>query len=189
MPLPEGVVKILEENVLLLKTVMQLMLKENVELSREMLARCSEVKTQLDEAFVSESEEMRGVVNTIWSFGPRHTGPNVLFNSMRDYPRPSIWDILSDRQCLQQLRDYDNSIISGFQLATLSGPLCEEPMHRVGIMVSEWALAGEENRDVSDMYSPFSGQLISAMEGCRRSMLAQPTRLVAIMCNYDIRVS
>ena len=180
MPLPEGVVKILEENVSLLKTVM---LKENIELSRGML-QCGEVKTQLDEAFVSESEEMRGVVNTIWSSGPCHTGPNVLFNSMRDYPRPSIWDILSDRQ---QLRDYDNS---GFQLATLSGPLCEEPMHGVGIMVSEWALAGEENRDVSDVYGPFSGQLISAMkEGCRQSMLAQPTRLMAIMCNYDIRVS
>ena len=95
---------------------------------------------------------MRGVVNTIWSSGLCHTGPNVLFNSMRDYPL--IWDILSDRQCLQQLRDYDNSIVSGFQLATLSGPLCKEPcMHRVGIMVSEWALAGEENRDVSDVYA------------------------------------
>jgi len=34
--------------------------------------------------------------------------------------------------------DYDNSIISGFQLATLAGPLCEEPLMGVCFVIENW---------------------------------------------------
>lgn len=36
------------------------------------------------------------------------------------------------------LRDFDNSIVSGFQLATLSGPMCEEPLMGVCFSVERW---------------------------------------------------
>ena len=35
-------------------------------------------------------------------------------------------------------RDCDNSIISGFQLATLAGPLCEEPLLGVCFVIENW---------------------------------------------------
>ena len=35
-------------------------------------------------------------------------------------------------------RDYDNSIVSGFQLATLAGPLCEEPLMGVCFVIEKW---------------------------------------------------
>lgn len=35
-------------------------------------------------------------------------------------------------------RDYDNSIVSGFQLATLAGPLCEEPLMGVCFVIENW---------------------------------------------------
>lgn len=35
-------------------------------------------------------------------------------------------------------REYDNSIVSGFQLATLAGPLCEEPLMGVCFVVENW---------------------------------------------------
>lgn len=38
------------------------------------------------------------------------------------------------------LRDFDNSVISGFQLATLSGPMCEEPLMGVCFSVERWDL-------------------------------------------------
>ena len=34
--------------------------------------------------------------------------------------------------------DYDNSIVSGFQLATLAGPLCEEPLMGVCFVIENW---------------------------------------------------
>uniref|UniRef100_A0A4W6CXU4 Elongation factor-like 1 n=1 Tax=Lates calcarifer TaxID=8187 RepID=A0A4W6CXU4_LATCA len=36
------------------------------------------------------------------------------------------------------LRDFDNSIVSGFQLATLSGPMCEEPLMGVCFSIERW---------------------------------------------------
>ena len=69
-------------------------------------------------------------------------GPNLLLNSVEGYHRSSVW------QCLergggaeageQTVRDYDNSIVSGFQLATLAGPLCEEPLMGVCFSLETW---------------------------------------------------
>ena len=36
--------------------------------------------------------------------------------------------IVSQEEKFRLLRELDHSIISGFQLATLAGPLCDEPM-------------------------------------------------------------
>ena len=40
---------------------------------------------------------------------------------------------------------FDNSVVSGFQLATLAGPLCEEPMMGVGIVIEEWSMRKHES--------------------------------------------
>lgn len=73
------------------------------------------------------------------------SGPNILLNSIKDYSRASIWQCLESRQGsdptrtqLPPLRDFDNSIVSGFQLATLSGPMCEEPLMGVCFSVERW---------------------------------------------------
>lgn len=72
-------------------------------------------------------------------------GPNILLNSVEGYQRPSVWNCLarSDRgnEAAAQVSvvwDFDNSIISGFQLATLSGPMCEEPLMGVCFSVERW---------------------------------------------------
>lgn len=64
---------------------------------------------------------------------------------MECYHRPSIWQCLvrTDAAVVTEaqarcLRDFDNSIISGFQLATLSGPMCEEPVMGVCFSVERW---------------------------------------------------
>lgn len=41
------------------------------------------------------------------------------------------------------LRDFDNSIVSGFQLATLSGPMCEEPLMGVCLSVERWHIQSQ----------------------------------------------
>ncbi len=49
-----------------------------------------------------------------------------------------------------ELWENDNSIVNGFQLATLSGPICEEPMMGVCFVVEEWRnLAESRNIAIS----------------------------------------
>jgi ribosome assembly protein 1 len=69
-----------------------------------------------------------------------------------------------------------NPIAAGFQLATVSGPLCDEPMWGVALRV-EATLCGTDQRE--EQFGPFSGQLISATrEACRAALLAAGARLV-----------
>lgn len=69
-------------------------------------------------------------------------GPNILLNSVEGYQRPSVWQCLSMANAAPAgvVRDFDNSIVSGFQLATLSGPMCEEPLMGVCFSVEKWEI-------------------------------------------------
>lgn len=65
---------------------------------------------------------------------------------MEGYQRPSVWQVLAragtegGEGAAQAgvLREFDNSIVSGFQLAALSGPMCEEPLMGVCFSVERW---------------------------------------------------
>lgn len=64
---------------------------------------------------------------------------------MEGYQRPSVWQCLDRGDRASEagaqaavIRDLDNSIISGFQLASLSGPMCEEPLMGVCFSVERW---------------------------------------------------
>jgi ribosome assembly protein 1 len=186
--------------------------KEGVELSKDTLQELEDFRAKLDSAFTHSGLNWEGVVEHIWCFGPRQTGPNLLINAVHGYNRSALWPALKSSSD-QPLREYDNSIVSGFQLATLAGPLCEEPMHGVCFLLKGW----QDHRDQSNLsdqthnpdtpdhpvpqdesastnrsltrsaYGPFSGQLISAMkEGCRQSFLAQPARLMMAMYSSNI---
>lgn len=73
-------------------------------------------------------------------------GPNILLNSVEGYQRPSVWQVLARAETeagevaaqAGVLREFDNSIVSGFQLAALSGPMCEEPLMGVCLSVERW---------------------------------------------------
>ena len=41
---------------------------------------------------------------------------------------------------------YYNSMINGFQMATLSGPLCEEPMMGVCFVLKKWEISEDAQR-------------------------------------------
>lgn len=44
--------------------------------------------------------------------------------------------------------DFENSFLNGFQLSTLAGPLCEEPMHGVCFVVEEWSLSDADTSGI-----------------------------------------
>lgn len=52
-----------------------------------------------------------------------------------DYTR-SVWNPKDN----DLLTKYENSFVNGFQIATLAGPLCEEPMMGVCFVVEDWTI-------------------------------------------------
>ncbi|XP_061591594.1 elongation factor-like GTPase 1 isoform X2 [Cololabis saira] len=224
-PLPPEVTCLLEGSADVIRTLEQLnaSLKEgkNMDMSCRSLDAIAGLKARLESLF--QGRKWRNTVERIWAFGPRRYGPNILLNSIKDYKRPSIWQCLSwgskadeDGAPGAALRDLDSSIISGFQLATLSGPVCEEPLMGVCFSLESWDIESSAPRQHQDYlpedlktqesvadsrvegtskdvatgpgcYGPASGQLIAAMkEACRHAFQAQPQRLMAAMYTCEI---
>ncbi|XP_046897726.1 elongation factor-like GTPase 1 [Hypomesus transpacificus] len=143
-PLPEEVTRLLESSTELIRTLEQVNLSVRegrlMDVSPRTLEAIVGLKTSLESLL--PGRKWKNAVEHIWAFGPRRYGPNLLLNSVEGYHRSSVW------QCLerggraeageQTVRDYDNSIVSGFQLATLAGPLCEEPLMGVCFSLETW---------------------------------------------------
>ncbi|XP_067105576.1 elongation factor-like GTPase 1 [Osmerus mordax] len=143
-PLPEEVTRLLESSAELIRTLEQVNLSVRegrlMDVSPRTLEAIVGLKASLERLL--PGRKWKNAVEHIWAFGPRRYGPNILLNSVEGYHRSSVW------QCLerggraeageQTVRDYDNSIVSGFQLATLAGPLCEEPLMGVCFSLETW---------------------------------------------------
>ena len=146
-PLPSQVTALLEKNTNILKSLNLLnsgAAKEEIKLNQKTLEALRDLKANLQSAFSADQPNTEfsweRAVDLIWSFGPRNSGPNVLLNGIDGYERVSVWSTALEQgsHARPSLRDYDNSIVSGFQLASLSGPLCEEPMMGVGFILRRW---------------------------------------------------
>ncbi|XP_039515835.1 elongation factor-like GTPase 1 [Pimephales promelas] len=145
IPLPEEVTRLLEDNVELIRTIEQFSLfaweGKTLEINQKILENIQDFKVKLESTL--QGHKWRGAVEHIWAFGPRRCGPNILLNRIEGYRRPSVWQCLGREKEIEKaetnaFRDFDNSIVSGFQLATLSGPMCEEPLMGVCFSVESW---------------------------------------------------
>ncbi|KAH7683060.1 Protein-synthesizing GTPase protein [Dioscorea alata] len=76
-----------------------------------------------------------------------------------------------------------SSIVSGFQLATAAGPLCDEPMWGLAFFVEPYIFPdNSESSHLPDQYGIFSGQVMTAVkEACRVAVLQNKPRLVEAM--------
>uniref|UniRef100_A0A8C4Z1M8 Elongation factor like GTPase 1 n=1 Tax=Gadus morhua TaxID=8049 RepID=A0A8C4Z1M8_GADMO len=215
LPLPTEVTCLLEASSELVRTLEQvnMSLREgrSLTVSPRTLEDIAHLKARL--AALLQGHKWKNAVEHIWAFGPRRYGPNILLNSVEGYQRPSVWQCLDPAEkgaepCAAALRDLDNSIVSGFQLATLSGPMCEEPLMGVCFSVERWdlqqtraaaAATPEEEAGPGQVtrhwagagsagcYGPVSGQLIAVMkEACRHAFQARPQRLMAAMYTCEI---
>ncbi|XP_047218843.1 elongation factor-like GTPase 1 isoform X3 [Girardinichthys multiradiatus] len=147
IPLPQEVTVLLEKSSELIRTLelINLSLREGktMDINLRTLEAIAELKDHLQNFL--QGRKWRNAVEQIWAFGPRRYGTNILLNSIKDYNRPSVWQCLEwrhsndpARAAAFSLRDFDNSIVSGFQLATLSGPMCEEALMGVCFSVEKW---------------------------------------------------
>ena len=203
VPLPEEVTVLLEKNVAVIRTMRQqraaqdplessmadLQLEES--LSSSMRNKVAQLRKEIDQAL--KNAGWSDTADKILSFGPRRCGPNVLMNKTSQ-TLPNVWSGPSSSDA--DWSSHLSSLINGFQLAALAGPLCEEPLMGVCFVVEDLSVVdspnfGEgESNPQQQPYGPLSGQIMSAVkEGCRRAFQSQPQRLMAAMYSCAIQVS
>lgn len=86
------------------------------------------------------------------------------------------------------LLDLDFHIQTGFQLSTLAGPLCAEPVQGVCYIVENVEV--HEIEDARSKLGLIQGQVISAMkEACKQGFLDWSPRLFLAMYTCDIQAS
>ncbi|WAQ98372.1 LOW QUALITY PROTEIN: EFL1-like protein [Mya arenaria] len=157
LPLPPEVTDYLDENQLLIKTLDQYVsskisdrhkadIQVGSKLKQSTKEAMKEFKEKLEKLFTEAGKQWKDFVEHIWAFGPKRVGPNILVNRVEEYDRLSIWDCLSNEKQKGKVfvRDYEYSVMSGFQLATLTGPLCDEPMRGVCFVMEKWEVAGNQ---------------------------------------------
>ncbi|XP_023246498.1 elongation factor-like GTPase 1 [Copidosoma floridanum] len=204
-PLPDVVTKTLEKNTELIKELDKRLNnlgkeKESMEsldiaklsldspaLLGKMHKNVETFKTKLLTAF-KESGWNDDILNKIWCFGPRKCGPNIFVNEST-FVRKPFWE--------QQLKSMDprdsfyNSLINGFQLATLSGPLCDEPMTGVCFVLKKWEIVEDTQSESGTMsQNQRGGQLMSAFnQACKNVFNSRRPRIVTPMYHCSVLVN
>jgi len=146
--LPAEVTACLERNAELLKVVNRVSSEATVEdrrtvagsLTSETREDIRNLYNELNTLFEESGKTWRKTTDKIWAVGPKGSFTNLLLNNVTDYKRSNVWFALLDNESESDLtvREYDNSIVSGFHLATQAGPMCEEPITGVAFFVNEW---------------------------------------------------
>ncbi|KAI9328378.1 hypothetical protein BDR26DRAFT_874189 [Obelidium mucronatum] len=187
VPLPKNVLNFLEANSRRLKA----------------LTEADQLEAQFEEAKLNgdlvDKELWEGIGSRFVDnfFGPREVGPNLLIsatetttgNAWKDSSTSNSEDS-SDNQNkplrMPTAKDYEGSITIGFQLAMLTGPLCNEPMMGVAIFLEsfELNLDGADNRQIGLL----PGQIMASMrESCRQAFLKWSPRLALAMYSCDLQ--
>lgn len=148
IPLPKGITDLLESNHEFLKSATHV-----TDLSERTKIRLAELRATLRTTLNECTEHSKlfrrdDFIERIWGFGPKKCGTNLLIN-LTDFKHQNAWNAFdgvakstkqNDDDERDPRSDLENSIINGYQLATLSGPLCEEPMHGVCFFVEEFEI-------------------------------------------------
>nr|POE68497.1 elongation factor-like gtpase 1 [Quercus suber] len=158
------------------------------------------------------------LLKKIWALGPRQIGPNILFTP--DFKRKGVDSFVlihgsshvSQRlgfvddsidgdkaaetsseatQALSMEAEHlESSVVTGFQLATAAGPLCDEPMWGLAFVVEAYIspFIGQANesetshQQQAEQYGIFTGQVITAVkDACKAIVLQKKSRLVEAM--------
>ena len=183
IPLPEEITTLLEKNGDILKALD----KQKGLLTSSTLADVEQLKEELFKLIKNCDILSDDASGKIWSLGPKQHGPNMLLN-LTDYKSKEIWPGSQlARDGSDKRSELESSLIQGFQLATASGPLCEEPMMGLAFVVDNWEVL--EDSEAEDGWGPLSGQIVSMVkECCREAFLRAPVRLMTAMYTCDISV-
>ncbi|KAJ7202772.1 P-loop containing nucleoside triphosphate hydrolase protein [Mycena pura] len=146
--------------------------------------------------------EWADIAERIWAFGPQNAGGCILVDSRKAgtgntslkhrLEKTRDRTLNEDGETEKVIRDFDNDIETGFQLASFQGPLCNEPvegmayfLETVEIDRENLAKEIEQNRVAQVAGSVLSG----VREACRNGLLDWSPRLMLAMYSCDIQAS
>ena len=107
----------------------------------------------------------------IWAFGPDGEGPNVIVDST---------------QGCQFMNEIKEHMISGFEIVTKSGVLCEEPMRGVRFNVTDTYLHNDSIHRGGGQLTPATRKVLYAVELMAKPSLQEPIFLVEITAPQDV---
>ncbi|KAG9134943.1 hypothetical protein Leryth_001247 [Lithospermum erythrorhizon] len=175
---------------------------------------CSSGNAEMDNDRMEKCKKKWGeILKRIWALGPRQVGPNILLTPdrkirntdgsvvIRGFPYVSEKlgfidksdlnetadpSSITDEALLLEAESLETSVLSGFQLATAAGPLCDEPMWGLAFVVEAYIspLISQPNDSdnsiqQSEQYGIFTGQVMTAVkDACRAVVLQRSPRLV-----------
>ncbi|KAG0100019.1 Cytoplasmic GTPase/eEF2-like protein (ribosomal biogenesis), partial [Podila epicladia] len=191
VPIPEELKKYLIEHAEQIQTYVEttLGLKDLTAFDEQAKIK-TKVAQDLATLFSKAGEDWKSKDKDILAFGPRRIGPNLLINNLGvDFQRRN-----SNEDSSLTIQDLAESVQTGFQIATNSGPLCGEPMQGMAFFVQEVEILEDvHNNDSSEGRSKMavsSGQLITTMrDACRLGFLEWSPRLMLAMYSCDIQTT
>ena len=107
----------------------------------------------------------------IWSFGPDGEGPNVIVDST------------SGCQFMNEIKEH---MVSGFEIVTKSGVLCEEPMRGIRFNVVDTVLHNDSIHRGGGQLTPTTRRVLYASELLAKPTLQEPMFMVEITCPQDV---
>ncbi|KAH9903654.1 P-loop containing nucleoside triphosphate hydrolase protein [Xylariomycetidae sp. FL2044] len=158
-----------------------------------------ELKKQLQTALESGKgrEGWKGIIDKIAAFGPRRTGPNLLVDATKDglflkvfTAEKSENDSPKADEALQAAHLCDK-VTYAFQLATNQGPLCNEPVQGIAVIVEDISvIQTEEEASARDRLGRLTGEVIKTVQHCiRQGFLDWSPRLMLAMYSCEIQAS
>ncbi|KIM43251.1 hypothetical protein M413DRAFT_444059 [Hebeloma cylindrosporum] len=158
---------------------------------------------QFWDVFAQKCKEVGGewadVADKTWGFGPHQAGGCLLIDARTPKPYASLrrrqqrFTSEEDASEIEKIvRDFDNHIETGFQLATFQGPLCAEPVEGMAFFVEQVKIEEDllEKEIAQNRMSQVTGSLISAVkDACRNGLLDWSPRLMLAMYSCEIQAS
>jgi len=211
VPLPEEIVKFIEGNNKPggpIRALLEIESEDNdndndpqeiqkSEKSKEKDEKIIDFLKRLREMFENNGQKWKAVFNKIVAFGPKRIGANILINNTQHLKIPQIWKSYGSKIFENNNKNEENgneneeegmyisSILNGFQLGCLSGPLCEEPLIGIAFFLENLEIDTEETEGKA--IGTTSRQLISTTkEACRQTFSCGSPRLSLAIYSCDI---
>ncbi|KAI9683956.1 MAG: Cytoplasmic GTPase/eEF2-like protein (ribosomal biogenesis) [Trizodia sp. TS-e1964] len=165
----------------------------------------AEFREELSKLFQSggEREIWTNAVEKIAAFGPRRIGPNILIDNTKGnickkvlHDTSNVANSSNETSASKELtpRDFADTISYAFQLATAQGPLCNEPMQGVAVILEDVSITtaeGEEETPAArENLGRLTGEVIKTVrESIRAGFLDWSPRLLLAMYSCEIQAS
>ncbi|KAI0072035.1 translation elongation factor 2 [Panus rudis PR-1116 ss-1] len=219
-PLPQAIRDFLQENLAIIRQMLHEKgseeggdaaaeatkdANEDIELQGDYIRRPTVDRSQFWAALETICRKVGGewtdIANKIVAFGPQRVGTCLLIDLRkatkqdstqleRHSDQPAEGEHLAEDEQIAQ--DLDGHLETGFQLATLQGPLCAEPVEGVAYFLEslEIDMQGLEEERSHNRMAQVVGSFISAVrDACRNGLLDWSPRLMLAMYSCDIQAS